>query len=166
MKKASIAMLVLLIFLASCGGNSAVPDISEPNADATEAAIPITEANTDHEIGCGSNVFEKYRPRYYTLPVPFVDLVGIDEYHNWHSARSPEESDNECVAVSFVKYFDITQREFERANEELRGIWESVGASPEDGPSYETYPTELIFTFDNELINEYFLWENGPAYKY
>ena len=27
---------------------------------------------------------------------------------------------------------------------------------------YEIYPIDLIFTFDNELINDYFLWENSP----
>ena len=192
MKKLSIAMLVLLILLAGCGGNSETPeipgiepdspeeiglmsnleandvdenniaqDISESNADSTEATDLITNTdNIDSEVE-----FEKYRLIYYNLPVPFANLVGHDVYLDWYGARSTEERDNECAAVSFIKYFDITQREFERANEELRELWTSVDASPEKCSNYEIYPVELIFTFNNELINEYFLWENSPAHE-
>ena len=51
---------------------------------------------------------------------------------------------------------------FNGANEELLQSWLDIGHSPEESSLYEVYPVDLIFTFDNEAIDEYFLWENSP----
>gem|GEM_PF-2225769 len=106
----------------------------------------------------------KFRPNFYDLPGPFADLIGRDVYLKWILSRCPEERDNENVAVSFIRDFNISREAFAKANEQLRQNWESVGASPLVSSAYEIYPVELIFTFDNELINEYFLWENSRIF--
>jgi len=120
-----------------------------------------THAPLGNDIGMEVGQF---RPLFYTLPGPFADLIGRDEYLEWILSRCPEERDNENVAVSFIRHFNISREAFAKANEQLRQNWESVGASPLDSSAYEIYPVDLIFTFDNELINEYFLWKNSTVF--
>ena len=117
--------------------------------------------------GDSSEVYNRFRPRYYQLTASLAELLpDYNPYFNnvlrdWERTRTPEEYHNECIAVSFIKHFNISREDFERANEESRLIWESTGSSPVDVTYYETYPVDLIYTFDNELINEYFRWENS-----
>ena len=105
----------------------------------------------------------RFRPIFYNLPYAFVNLVGRDAYFAWMDTRSLEEMQNENMAVGFIKYFNISKEDFTRANEERRQFLESIEASPERSSHFELYPVDLIFTFDNERINEYFLWENTPV---
>ena len=104
-----------------------------------------------------------FRPRHYTLTASFVALIGSDVYHDWWPTRSQYERDNVNIAVSFIKYFDISREDFTRANEALRQIWESIGGCASQTAAFEVYPVDLIFTFDNERINEYFRWHNSPG---
>lgn len=106
----------------------------------------------------------RFRGLFYSLPAPFVDLIGRDAYFAWLDTRSQYEMDNINIAVSFIHDFNISREDFERANEELRIGWSRLeGATPNQNSSYEIYPVDIIFSFDNELINEYFLWENSPG---
>ena len=114
------------------------------------------------EFGIGMEI-GKHRPLFYNMPAPFVNLVGREVFIEWRHARSQEERENESIAVSFIRYFGISRYEFERANEEMRQIWEAAGVSAADSSIHELYPVDLIFTFDNELINEFFLWENSSV---
>jgi len=104
-----------------------------------------------------------FRPLFYNMPAPFANLVGREVFIEWRRSRSPEEIANENIAVSFIRYFDISRVDFTRANEEVRLFWERELFTPEQSSTFETYPVDLIFTFDNARINEYFLWENSPA---
>ena len=107
-----------------------------------------------------------YRPRYYTMTASYVDLVERTLYYEWRdSGASREEYPDTCIAVRFIKEFNISKGDFERANEARRTSMEERGEKPEDNPRNELYPVDLIYTFDNEKINEYFLWKNGP-YEY
>jgi len=105
----------------------------------------------------------EFRPRHYDLPGTFVDLIGNDVYHNWWPTRSQYERDNVNIAVCFINAFNISREDFTRANDELRQIWESIEACASQTALYEVYPVDLIFTFDNERINEYFRWRNSPG---
>lgn len=151
-------MFISLIILAACGMNNTATDLSESNFSSTEnvvlAQVSSLDSGGDFEVGI-------FRPIFYSMPAPFLDLVGRDTYFEWVDTRSYEERENECIAVSFVRYFNVSKENFNKANEELRQIWANVGASSEDGSVYELYHTDLIYTFDNEKINEFFLWENS-----
>lgn len=112
--------------------------------------IPSCE---DSDDGWGVNA---YRPIFYSLAAPFADLVGREVCNKWEATRSYEESQNECIAVSFIKHFDIAKNDFERANEQLRQIWAETGSNPEDDEIYELYNVDLLYTFNNHIINEYY----------
>lgn|GEM_PF-3452007 len=104
----------------------------------------------------------RFRPLFNDMPASFIELVGSDAYFAWSDSRSWEERENENIAVAFIEYFNISKEAFTGANEELRQIWANFGGAARGGSSFELYPVDLIFTFDNDLINEYFLWENTP----
>jgi len=118
------------------------------------------------EFGMGMDV-GYHRYLFYNMPAPFVELVGRETFIQWRNSRSDEERENENIAVSFVRYFDISPEDFNRANEEMRQVWERDGFTPAHSSIYELYPVDLIFTAvssrDNTALNEYFLWENSQA---
>lgn len=136
--------------------DSSTPDVTEPVSSST----PSPTEDNDFDISGDDWEFGIYRPVYYNLNVFFARLVGEEACLEWEILRTPEEYNNECIAVAFVKHFNIPKEDFERANEETRIHREERGH--EHLATFELYPVDLIYTFDNELINEYFLWENGP----
>lgn len=133
---------------------------TEPEQEKILSAF-VDDAEHEHEDTDGWGV-DKYRPIYYDLAGPFADIVGRSECDKWEAARNFEESQNECIAVSFIKFFNVKKEDFEQANEKLGSIWLETGSTAEDNAIYEIYDVELIYTFDNEKINEFYLWENGP----
>ena len=105
----------------------------------------------------------RHRPLFYNMPAPFVNLVGRETFIEWRHARCQIERENESIAVSFVRYFNISREDFERANEEMRQIWTRGHYFAEHSSRHELYPVDLIFSMDNEAISNFFLWENSPA---
>jgi hypothetical protein len=109
-----------------------------------------------------------YRGRYQSMPVQFAKIVGIEKYQSWISVRMEEwangneEIMNECTAVAFVKHFNVSKEDFTRANEEFKKFYLATPNYDPEDPLYEVYDVDLIYTFDNQKINEYFLWENWP----
>jgi len=176
MKKIIIAIfLVLTIFFASCT-NPVIPEPEETTTEQTTTEQTTTEhfAWTEPETWPKRSGFleegghyigdwdlGRFRPMFYHLPYHFVNLVDQNNFHIWERLRSNEEFHNESVAVAFVRDFNISREDFERANEKWRSFTESRRRSPEDFSQSEIYPVDLIFSFDNERINEFFLWENS-----
>ncbi|MCL1810310.1 MAG: hypothetical protein FWG42_11195 [Clostridiales bacterium] len=164
MMKIKIILVALALSLIAGCGDSPPQDISAGDAVLGSAAGMVQEDETlglDEAIG-GDWDFGPYRPRYYTMPGPFADLVGRDAYLGWFFSMDEEERESECIAVRFIREFGISQRQFSDVNEELLNSWLSRGNSPEESSAYEIYPVDLIYTFDNEAIDEFFLWENSP----
>ena len=120
-----------------------------------------------YDFGMGLEI-GRHRPLFYHMPAPFVNLVGREIFIEWRHARSQEERENESIAVSFVRDFNISREDFERANEELRQawersmVWERAAITGEMSSRHELYDVDLIFSMDNETINNFFLWENSP----
>ena len=124
-----------------------------------------------------SPAFGRYRNLHYHMPPPFQELVGRLEFIQWRRARSDEERENENIAISFIRHFDISMEDFVSANQEMYQVWRIYGFAdeefylravdggyvpPRDSSKFEVYPVDLIFSMDNTLINEFFLWENSP----
>jgi len=166
MKKA-IAIILALLLLVGCANNTSVYEPVEiPEVEGVQPfEIAPLSADVNMEAGgaSGHGAFGRHRPRFHSLPAPFADLVGRDVFRAWRDSRSMEERLNENVATAFIVYFDISREDFERANEEVRRHHERRGRSPQVNSNFEVYPVDLIFTFDNEAISEFFLWENSPA---
>ena len=92
-----------------------------------------------HDLGDGY-VVGKYRLIYYDLAAPFANLVGDRAVCSaWQFSRSSKEYHNECIAVSFIKHFDISEEDFRKANEEVRLIGERLGYPQGTSVHFEIY---------------------------
>lgn len=125
----------------------------------------------------------KYRRIYYCggssgLDTFFVNLVSSEEYDEWmnqYYAKHPTGDgmfrEGEKIVeptrmkiVDFVMYFDIPREVFEEANNtwcHSRMIkWGDVPVmNPKDykeQEEFEVYNVDIIYTFDDELINAYY----------
>jgi len=111
-----------------------------------------------------------FKPLHYNMPATFMDLAGRWNFIYWRNNRSEYERNNENIAISFIRYFDISKEEFIEANERFHQELFETGLSSSYNPltqryrsRFINYPVDLIFTFDNEAINEFFRWENSPT---
>ena len=190
MKKIVLILLAMAILFAACANlppeaetTLTTQKITQTPTSTTQESIsyflepptlaPLPDWGPDPEGGFmisdgdAAIVHGRFRPRYYMLTAPFARLLPDynPQFNNvlrdWERTRTAEEYHNECIIVGFVKHFDISREDFEKANEEMRAKWESIDLSPADMSEYELYPVDLIYTFDNEKINEFFRWENS-----
>ena len=170
MKKLIIMIATIItisLIFAGCTGNDELfsPIEIEAPTLSSESNYDVDNISTI-EMGCdvnhggdygGSHLYiGRFRDAFYSLPAPFIDLVGWELHDPWCESRSPEERENESVIVSFIRYFNISREQVEQANEEMQRIAEAWGLVS------NPYPVDLIFTFDNERINDYFRWHNSP----
>lgn len=124
----------------------------------------------------------KYRRIYYNygssgLDVYFANLVSGEEYDEWvkqYYAKQPPneglfEAGEEIVEptrmkiVDFVMYFDIPRDVFEEANNTRCHNMIKWGDVPVMNPKdykeqeeFEVYNVDIIYTFDDEIINAYY----------
>ena len=115
------------------------------------------------EFGLHSEI-GNFRLLHYNMPAPFMVLVGRENFIAWRNSRSTEEILTENIAISFINYFDISIGDFTNANNDFVASHLNLARrQPRVNSRWEIYPVDLIFTFDNEAINEFFRWENSPA---
>ena len=180
LKKTFIFFVVFIQICAisSCTKKDTTEDTtySETVNDANESSYKTTEIisreeSTDIGDGGGIITVQKYRAIFYNIPAPFADVVGRDNYWEWYNSF---EADNisELMAISeFVKYFNITREQFDKANFEwARGVTNNLDMKPCVNPKDyanqmfgEIYNPDIIFTFDDDLIREYY---RSPDYPY
>lgn len=94
-------------------------------------------------------------------------LVGEDAFWEWDETRDNEDPDetNVMVMKTFIEYFNITREEFDKANLEwTKTILYDMGGKPVMNPkdfanqeTDESYNADIIYTFDDEVINNYYL---------
>lgn len=112
----------------------------------------------------------KYRYNYYRITAPFVDIVGDEAYNEWIQSNPVYSSKNldEMLMVSYIKHFNITREQFDKANRNREIFFEENNMTMlvypfENGEeysyedeAYEIYNADIIYTFDNSIINEYY----------
>lgn len=178
MKKYICTMLMIaILLLSSCVKNDSATETSrsEIPTSTLQAIDTAAEAIEDGEpIGGGEITTQKYRRRYYSVTRPFVDLVGREEYWAWekknHDALYIDPK--QPMIVALIKEFNISREDFDKANLELaRIIRDDVGETPLLEPHdyasqevYEVFNSDIIYTFDEELINEYYLCHTNYQY--
>ena len=100
----------------------------------------------------------KYRLVYYDISGYFVDLVSRDEFNDWMMPFDKEHSGkelSEMYLVSFIKHFNIPKDKFVEACEEMKNdrLADGLDVYSEE---YEIPNADIIYTFDNEIINNYY----------
>ena len=177
MKKIFFVFLFAVFCFSSCSSVSDNAKTTE-NIDLTyTSAFETSKATNPSKItedaGGADITPRKYRTCYYSVAYPFAELVGIDEYWDWSEEYNTENPDdtNEMVIKKFVQYFNISRENFEKANLKhakirAEGVGDFPVMSPKDYADQEPdeiYNAEIIYTFNDEIINEYYL---TPGYEF
>ena len=93
-------------------------------------------------------------------------LVDENELRTWEEetyVRDPNET-NEMVVKLFVQHFNISKEDFERATlESAKVLYDPNSPPPSMNPKdyinqemFELYNADIIYTFDDQIINEYY----------
>ena len=176
-----IAILVFSVCLifASCNREIEQKTETTTNIKADESLPSLTfpknesqKNEQDLDIGGSDLILHKYRQNYYTIPAPFGDIVDSEEFEKWYSdilLLNPNET-NKMIIKEFVLFFDVPQASFETANLEWAKIVErdlhgKPVMNPQDFSNQETdevYNSDIIYTLDDAIINNYYLSHNYP----
>ena len=178
------------ICLFSACGNEASTPISTSEKSATMGEATETTSTTinkqnqqttnisnlqedieENDVGGGIITVQKYRSAFYSVPAPFVDLIDRSVYFGWEESIDITSTAETMVMSQFVQYFGITREQFDKANLEWAKIVKDklYGVpciNPKDYANQEhdeIYNADIIFTFDDDLIREYYL---SPDYQY
>lgn len=183
-----IAALCAFVFLFSAcqpseppQDNSSSGDVSN-NAQQTDSSTvgSSSEKNSDTvslpEYRPGSIKLEpleqddydfdrKYRIAYYQINGEFAELLNEEEYADYmvwvdDEAKKTEygKTQNEMMLVSFVKRYDISRDEFDKAVKKYTDNRNEQG-SDTIAEANEIPNGDIIYTFDNEIINRYYRYE-------
>lgn len=131
----------------------------------------IEATNKSEGEGGGIITVKKYRSCYYSIPAPFVSLVGKEIYYEWIHTVDYSPSAEKMLMPQFIQTFGITREQFDKANFEFAqivrdGLDGRPCLNPKDYANQitdEIFNADIIFTFDDEKINEYYL---SPDYPY
>ena len=155
-------------------------DVTKSNEISTQNGLPDSYVGgTDDEFNSPFDDY-KYRAIYYSISEPFAQLVDKDVYWDWLDNETPYrtfplENIEEMAMVAFIKKFNISREDFDKANEEHKRLLLEYGGiaimnPAEEDPYYdrdiecrEIYNADIIYTFDNELINSYYLYVDPYA---
>ncbi len=182
-----LLLMSAIIVFSACAkepNNKEISDaqITDKTSSASSISEPISLRQTDldeletsyEDNGIGDGVVElrKYRMCYYNIPAPFAKLVGRDVSDEWELEYGKTHNvilSDRMLMVDFIKEFDISKEDFERANLELAKFWTRNGDSIFRGPRdyanqefKEIYNADIIYTFDDEIINAYYLGFDYP----
>ncbi len=122
---------------------------------------------SESDTGGGYIESGKYRQCYYDVPYDFVVLVGKEEFDRWYNEIYDFNPEKAQIAA-FIQYFDISKEVFEKANLQMAKSFVEFNPTMrpmdyENQQTYEVYNADIIYTFDDEIINEYYL---TPEYPY
>lgn len=155
---------------------------SSENSDITESAdvqsttnsTEITTLLAEPVGGSEDDYFGvrkyKYRYNYYRITAHYIDIVGAEAYFEWFESNPDfaEKNLDEMLMVSYIKHFGITREQFDAASQMRKEFYEENGNTllvypfenngvySYDDEADEIYNADIIFTFDNDIINEYY----------
>ena len=174
MKKITILIICFaLISFSACG--SALGDDNETTSNNlnTLQNTQTTELTKIYrepiDAGGAFLTTRKYRVRYYSVPYQFRLLVGEDAYRDFENQTDKTTDElNEMKIKRFVQYFNISREDFDKTNLEfakvLKGDFDiNLMMNPKDYADQEieeVFNADIIYTFDDEIINEYYLSPN------
>ena len=182
MKKASYLLLIMTLVFASCG------EVQPPTTDVppttiemlTSAEWPSFAPVEYYSLLGGDYIDEQgtqsiYRKIYHPVPLYVQELVTDWDkrleaedliVRRRYSADGKYVETNEMDTVAFIKLCGITKEEFAAGLERYRqhtlelvasGFWPEINFNSE---GWELPNADIIYTFDNEIINAYYRREN------
>ena len=184
MKKFFI-IAVLFVFMLSAGCAASQTDGTQPSLDQTTApsnpTSPTDPSDPDGPISPqvfpeyvpGSIVLEdqtqddysfvrKYRIAYYRIWGEYMDLLDDEQREDMNTwleqtsaATNYGEFQEEMLLVSFVKRYNISREAFDTATALFAEHYEGDTNLEE----CEIPNGEIIYSFDNEIINNYYRYE-------
>lgn len=181
-----IITAVLCFMFAACNNETISKEPTTKNGDVTatentvvsnvseskESSLFETNTQQNSDQGGGELLPRKYRNNYYSVPAPFSAIVGREAYFEWEDkylAENYPDDSNEMVMAAYVKAFNISREDFDRANLEyaefIQETYSHICLDPQDYADQEMqeiYNADIIYTFDNEIINEYYLGIDYP----
>lgn len=96
---------------------------------------------------------------YYTIGGFYFDLVDRDACVAWvdelEKSKNVEIEDTEMLLVAFIKHFRIPKEKFLEAAEKERKFY-IEGERDLTSEDNEIPNADVLYTFDNEIINEYY----------
>ena len=177
-----LTVLICLNVFSGCRDSHKenISQSSKTNISETQGADFVTSNNNeqimssdeqDEGYGGGMITVQKYRTRFYSIPGVFADLVGRDNYYEWINTVDYTESAEKMVMLQFIQYFGISREQFDKANLQFAKIVRDdldgrPCMNPKDYANQiddEIFNGDVIFTFDDVVINEYYL---SPEYPY
>ena len=129
------------------------------NSATTNASLPTYVPGTIELLPLDSHAYEfefvrQYRLCYYSLEGKLHMLAcekhDLDTVNDWTEEfffGDPSTEPAEMVTVAFVKRFNISKEEFEAVIDENSGYFDEDGELPN---------ADIVYTFDNAIINEYY----------
>lgn len=121
---------------------------------------------TDDNTGGAVITTRKYRACWYDIPSFFGDIIDQNEYAAWEESYVEKYSNKDpqiMMMLEFIEYFDISREDFDKANLKY-AKWISKDRSPlmnpKDYPDQELceiYDGDLIYSFEVDRINEYYI---------
>ena len=171
-----ILIFSMLFVITACTQNADKSKADNTTTISAESFSKIEdndiETITANDIGGGVTGLTKYRSVYCDIPRPFANLVELYEFEEWHEGIieiDPNET-NEMTMKLFIQEFNISREEFDKANLEwtkiiIDGFKGEPVMNPQDFANQEineVYNADIIYTFDDEIINEYYLSHDYP----
>lgn len=138
-------------YLADSVGNAADEEIMY---DAAEEDC-ISVQNQSAAIG-SSVLFDSgiYREIYSVIPSEFICLVDSEEYKKW---KTSVDASGGMAMLQFVEYFGISREEFDAANEAYAARLNEFKFSSDNPQKTEIFNADIIYTFNRETIDHYYL---------
>ncbi len=182
-------IIMLTILLCACCllygcSNLTANESPSPSASPTQTSDPTVTIHPKYgelpvyqpgsillEPQDSSDGFEfkrKYRLVYYLLDYDYmrVAINDQDEMYEWIQSIDEKtnygEFRNEMLLVTFIKEFDIPRDALEREVERITKIRMDMNEGKEGEKTHELFEIpnlDIIYTFDNEIINEYYRYE-------
>ncbi len=139
----------------------------------TEATTETNNVETTEDgAGGGELTLQKYRSIYYSIPSPFWDIVDENSRQDIYGEywEQPYSQINTMRMKIFVEEYNVPREKFDAANAEwARIVKERLYGTPVINPQdfanqefNEVYNADIIYTFDDEIINEYYLSHDYP----
>ena len=157
-----VALAILFLFLCSCGGEEIAPTTEESTSSSMSLRLPMPEdivLMDDPAARLDVDFEPKYRIVYLEgLPGPIGFLHEEPEYE-----LPVHDMENDVMQMAnYLKYNNIKKENFIAAVQQMYEMYLDSGCDITE-EEYELPNADIIYTFDNEVINAYYRRENPVA---